>query len=129
MQRGGFAYYKERDQDEQQVVVEQVLVGMGAFYEFLMKALTQLPNVLTNPHARFETVKELQHPSRTKLIEPYLNLRAAASMYSSDGSPDCGDDALHELRSWFPNKEQLEAIGQLPEALQFQDHIEVQLRP
>eukprot|EP00879_Flechtneria_rotunda_P026107 GHRR01027798.1.p1 GENE.GHRR01027798.1~~GHRR01027798.1.p1 ORF type:complete len:171 (-),score=74.24 GHRR01027798.1:189-701(-) len=125
MKRDGFAYYKQRDQQGQQVVVEQVLVGMGAFYDFLKAALSDLPSVLTNAHAVVEIVQQLQHPTRTKLDEPSIMLRAAASVYSSDDSPDCGDDALHELRSWFPNK-QLEAVGQLPDALEFPDQAVVQ---
>jgi hypothetical protein len=48
MQHGGFAYYKRRSEDMQQVVVEHALCGMGQFYEFLRNALSELPPVLTS---------------------------------------------------------------------------------
>jgi hypothetical protein len=120
MQRGGFAYYKLCDRNGQQVVVERVLHGMGAFYDFLKDALSDLPSALTNADAPPEIPDQLHHPERVKLWEPPLQGRAPAF---SDGA-DCGDDALHELSDWFPSKQLLEATGELPEAVDFSDQVD-----
>lgn len=114
MQHGGFAYYKRRSEDMQQVVVEHALCGMGQFYEFLHSALSELPPVLTSTRADVLLVEELRNPDRVKLFEPAA-MQAAASVLS-DG-PDCGDDALHELSDWYPSKQVLMATGELPPSL------------
>lgn len=119
MQRGAFAYYKQCDRDGQQVVVERVLHGMRAFYDFLKAALSDLPSVLTNVHTTPDVLQQLHNPDRVKLYEPTLQGRASVF---SDGA-DFGDDALHELSDWFPNKQLLEATGELPDALVFSDQV------
>lgn len=97
MQHGGFAYYKRRSEDMQQVMVEHALYGMGQFYEFLHSALSELPPVLTSTRADVLLVEELRNPDRVKLFEPAA-MQAAASVLS-DG-PDRGNDALHELSDY-----------------------------
>jgi hypothetical protein len=71
MQRGAFAYYKQGDRDGQQVVVERILHGMGAFYDFLKAALSELPSVLTNVHTPPDVLRQLHNPDRVKLNEPH----------------------------------------------------------
>jgi hypothetical protein len=72
MQRGAIAYYKQCDISGHQVVVQRVLHGMDAFYDFLKAALSDLPPALTNVHTPPDVPQQLNNPERVKLFEPAL---------------------------------------------------------
>lgn len=102
MQRGGFAFWKERVQDGQQVVREKVLVGMAAVYDFLRSSISALPaNLGQFEGANFVLPQQLNHPPRFKLLDPLAHGGVVAGVQLHVEKGGVGDDALDDLLPWY----------------------------